>query len=349
MATFTLPLGAFLTRYAPAGEPDTWPAVMDEMAASAGDWSRVLILAGALLGNGRFRDPVRVSEAENGEGGECGYPASVSDGMHRAAAHILAAADTIELTYGSPEAGPTALAVSFYAEPGPGSPLDDVFDAVADHLSFPLSHDVWAQSDMLASRHRTGHTGAVYETWWDVPPELDETLVAMFTARLADAGLNVREVTASRECALCGEQIPSCECGGAAAGEWVEYDDLPSAAQSSLRHQDHTPAGAGPGPGVRDALWQLESVPAAEMKRRVMSADPDLAAHGGTFEAYHQWYLDAGPVTDHGASRWPVIEHDPGAVSEGYLDDGWHRLHSYIRAGDDHIPLLRRQDKKAAG
>jgi len=108
------------------------------------------------------------------------------------------------------------LALCFDAEPPPDAGCDDVFDVVADHLSFPLSRDVWAQSDMLASSHRDGYTGAVYETWWDVPPELDELLVAVFTVRLADAGLNVRKVTAVRECALCGEQITACGCSGTA-------------------------------------------------------------------------------------------------------------------------------------
>ena len=216
MTVFTLPLGAFLTRYAPAGQPDTWPAVMDAMASSAGDWARVLILADALLEGGRFRDPVRVSEDELEGGDGPGYPASVGDGMHRAAAHILAGADDIELTYDSPAGGPSVLALCFDAELPPDAGCDDVFDVVADHLSFPLSRDVWAQSDMLASSHRGGYTGAVYETWWDVPPELDELLVAVFTVRLADAGLNVRKVTAVRECALCGEQITACGCSGTA-------------------------------------------------------------------------------------------------------------------------------------
>lgn len=125
--------------------------------------------------------------------------------------------------------------------------------------------------------------------------------------------------------------------------DWSSYDDLPEPAKNAIRHLSHSASTDELEAHARTRQWQIEYVSVDEMKQRVMADDPDLARQYGDFEGYHRWYLSAGPVPDHGSSRWPVIEKHPDDETEGYLDDGWHRFHSYIRAGDTHIPLLRRK------
>lgn len=65
----------------------------------------------------------------------------------------------------------------------------------------------------------------------------------------------------------------------------------------------------------------------------------ELADDHGSFEAYHRWYVSAGDMPNHGRSnRWPCIaSSDPDEL----IWDGWHRMHAYIAAGDDTVPLLR--------
>jgi len=202
MTTFTLPLGAFLARYEPAGGWGTWEEAMAWVSNDPGGWDRVMTLAADLAQAGRFRCAVRVSEAES-LAGEL-YPAAVDDGMHRVCAHMLACRPLIEATYDRPPPPETTLALSFRIEPGrlPGTsapPATDVFEYLESQLSFPLNADLWAQSDLLTSV--PGPLGTVYQTRWDVEEGFDEQIVAAFTARLALAGLAVHVTSAVREAA----------------------------------------------------------------------------------------------------------------------------------------------------
>ena len=59
--------------------------------------------------------------------------------------------------------------------------------------------------------------------------------------------------------------------------------------------------------------------------------------HNGT-DDYAAWYAEATDVPDHGPDqRWPVLLSDN---DEETLVDGWHRLHSYLRAGHADIPCV---------
>lgn len=81
--------------------------------------------------------------------------------------------------------------------------------------------------------------------------------------------------------------------------------------------------------------FRYEIIDIDEAKRRCMSLSEDL--WGCTdFDEYHQLYLRGGDIPNHGDSRWPCIA--PGYGE--WLDDGWHRFHSYVRNGDKYIPLL---------
>lgn len=86
---------------------------------------------------------------------------------------------------------------------------------------------------------------------------------------------------------------------------------------------------------LKDRTFCFELVPVDEAKQRCMQLSEDL--WGCTsFGDYHELYVACGDIPDHGESKWPCIA--PG-VNE-WLDDGWHRFHSYIAAGDPFIPLL---------
>lgn len=130
---------------------------------------------------------------------------------------------------------------------------------------------------------------------------------------------------------------------------WVDFDDLSPAAQRAISHQTDIVHAAELVTYARRKQWQEERVPTTTVIERVMATGDHADDFDGDWAAYHAWYVSQGGVPDHGTSRWPVIE-NPLALRGacGYLDDGWHRLHSYIRAGDTHIPVLRHRPHPAA-
>lgn len=86
----------------------------------------------------------------------------------------------------------------------------------------------------------------------------------------------------------------------------------------------------------KNRLFDFEMLTLEEAKRRCMQFPFD-AGDFPTFEEYHQWYIDGGDIPDHGDSVYPSIE---GGHNE-WLDDGWHRFHSYVKKGFQFIPVLR--------
>ena len=83
----------------------------------------------------------------------------------------------------------------------------------------------------------------------------------------------------------------------------------------------------------KNTLFSLEEITPEEAGRRCMEG----YTYGyKTFEEYHQAYTLI-PVPDHGDSVYPVID---GGMEE-WLDDGWHRFHSYIKYYPERmIPVL---------
>lgn len=129
-------------------------------------------------------------------------------------------------------------------------------------------------------------------------------------------------------------------------GHWVGFDDLSPAAQDAIRFWTDVHDPAAIVEAARTLEWQEELVPLADVLAQAMASGDHAVDFNGDWEAYHAWYLSGGDVPDHGTSRWPVIENSERgrAINGEYLDDGWHRLHSYVRAGDTHIPVLRHRD-----
>lgn len=124
---------------------------------------------------------------------------------------------------------------------------------------------------------------------------------------------------------------------------WVSYDDLPVEAQKAIQNWTdvHTPEYLAM--HARLSLWQMVLIDTETLIERVMATGDHADDFDGDWETYHGWYMDRGSVPDHGDSRWPVLEASVEARNAdfGYLDDGWHRFHSYVAAGDTHIPVLR--------
>lgn len=124
---------------------------------------------------------------------------------------------------------------------------------------------------------------------------------------------------------------------------WVAFDDLPEVARLAVQHWTdvHTPEYLAL--HARLSQWQMVLIETETVIERVMASGDHVDDFDGDWETYHEWYLSRGNVPDHGTSRWPVIEATIEArnADEGYLDDGWHRFHSYVHAGDTHIPVLR--------
>lgn len=121
------------------------------------------------------------------------------------------------------------------------------------------------------------------------------------------------------------------------------YDLLPVPDQLALLQ--YMGEGDVPDPAERCErfMFRRHVVPVELAKRAVFEADPTLAADHGTFDAYHRWYVGRGDMPDHGQSRWPSILSgtvDRAAPGCEWLDDGWHRFHNYLAAGDRHVVVL---------
>ena len=60
------------------------------------------------------------------------------------------------------------------------------------------------------------------------------------------------------------------------------------------------------------------------------------------FNKYHKWYIKQGK-TDHGDSIFPIILSSDKEIEKGYefIEDGWHRFHSYVDKGITNIPVIK--------
>ncbi len=96
----------------------------------------------------------------------------------------------------------------------------------------------------------------------------------------------------------------------------------------------------GDRPGFADELaFVYMLVPAEEMKRLCWNAPiNDMRTEHPDWDAYHECYWkteDDANYRGHLAGMWPVILCDDEGVQ-----DGWHRLHWYLRNGVTEIPAI---------
>lgn len=126
-------------------------------------------------------------------------------------------------------------------------------------------------------------------------------------------------------------------------GKRLTFDELPREAQQALvwfsdgtdyygdlaltrAHHD----------GARFALFD---VPVEAMKAAVISAMPGGNESGGWDRYHHRYMQRVSPSLSQRRERWPVILDKEGWTDE-LLQDGWHRLHTYVSRGWKSIPVL---------
>lgn len=124
-------------------------------------------------------------------------------------------------------------------------------------------------------------------------------------------------------------------------GQWVGFNRLPIEAQHALRVYFYMTEDEEFQKQMNLRCFKEEWIPLVEAKKLCMDFSPDLKEEHGDFETYHAWYAQ-GAIPDHGHSLWHCIV---GGVGE-WLDDGWHRFHSYVRKGFPMIPTLELQFKE---
>lgn len=110
----------------------------------------------------------------------------------------------------------------------------------------------------------------------------------------------------------------------------------------SLYHQQMTEDGQAPSSGTpHDYSYESRQEPKGDFLKRYMDADDEFKEQYGPddWEAHHQETLATHPVPHYpGENRWPLIVNDE---NPNYVDDGYHRMHSYMRDDATHIPTIR--------
>ena len=87
---------------------------------------------------------------------------------------------------------------------------------------------------------------------------------------------------------------------------------------------------------VGQSLFGVALLESQAVRDAVMQ-DAELSRDFQCWDDYHAWY-NTGSVPDHPTTdRWPVILSDH---NDETLQDGWHRLHCYLRRQDETIPVV---------
>lgn len=81
-----------------------------------------------------------------------------------------------------------------------------------------------------------------------------------------------------------------------------------------------------------DREFRIGTISIEDVKDRVIQRS-GFAAQFDSFDDYHERYYDG---TDHGDSVFPIVVSD----CEEYIEDGWHRFHSYVEKGLKKIPFV---------
>lgn len=95
-----------------------------------------------------------------------------------------------------------------------------------------------------------------------------------------------------------------------------------------------------------DYNYEMRQEPLKKFIKRYMDADDEFKAAYGPddFQAHHEEMLRNHPIPHYPATdRWPLIVSDS---NPNYVDDGYHRMHSYIRDGATSLPTMRMWPKE---
>jgi hypothetical protein len=105
---------------------------------------------------------------------------------------------------------------------------------------------------------------------------------------------------------------------------------------------------AAPGSTTDDYLYEPRQEPKADFLGRYMDGDDEFKSEygPGEWEAHHQDTVARHPIPAYPAEgRWPLIVNDD---NPNYVDDGYHRMHSYVRDGATEIPTIRMHPRSAS-
>jgi hypothetical protein len=87
-----------------------------------------------------------------------------------------------------------------------------------------------------------------------------------------------------------------------------------------------------------EQMFGVVNVPSEAIKHSVMAVSAEISADFPSFDEYHQWYVSHNDTPSYGSeNRWPVILSD---FEDEVCQDGWHRLHAYLRAGHADVPAI---------
>jgi hypothetical protein len=110
------------------------------------------------------------------------------------------------------------------------------------------------------------------------------------------------------------------------------YDTLPAPAKAAATEYLDEP---------HEDNYLVGELPTEYVKQRVM-AEFVGPFRWLSFDAYHRWYVEDrekdGRMPNYPkANRWPSLL--AGTDKDGFIWDGWHRFHAYIRAGHPTVPV----------
>lgn len=91
-----------------------------------------------------------------------------------------------------------------------------------------------------------------------------------------------------------------------------------------------------------DEIYFVYNIPTSDFKRFIQSETDILDDEFASFDEYHKEYNEANDASHSRLNRWPSIAE---CEDEGIID-GWHRIHDYIRNGDENLPLIVSSDIK---
>ncbi len=129
-----------------------------------------------------------------------------------------------------------------------------------------------------------------------------------------------------------------------------EFGELAPHEQASVAqyHEQMIEEGnAHPSSTPRDYLYEPRQEPREQFLDRYMDADDEFKREygPGDWEAHHQETLATHPIPRYPReNRWPLIVSDD---NPNYVDDGYHRLHSYMRDAATEIPTVRMHPRTA--
>jgi len=126
-------------------------------------------------------------------------------------------------------------------------------------------------------------------------------------------------------------------------GRKIEFRNLPQIVQQAIltRAAEHLDPDWDKPPKINPKKkFGYVEIPMEDLQQAVLANikrnDPDAPFE--TFDDYHKWYVSHGDTPNH-TDIWP-IELEVTNPEMGFIDDGSHRFHSYVRRGVKVVPAI---------